>query len=289
MPLPTWLKKPIPKAQELSRLKALCAEKKLHTVCESAHCPNIGECFSQNTLTFLILGDHCTRHCKFCAVEKGQMLPPDADEPRRVAQTAKELNLSYVVVTSVTRDDLPDGGAEHFAQTIAEIKKAIPNVEVEVLIPDFSGQSNGEINQSALKIVLDAGPSVINHNIEMVSRLYPELRRQSNYQRSLNLLKFLKKEGKSAICTKSGFMLGLGETDAEVQSLLEDLKKAEVDLLTIGQYLPPSKAHYPVKEYVKPEKFAEYKDQALKMGFLQVESAPLVRSSYHARNLWKKH
>jgi len=273
---------------------------KLHTVCESAHCPNLGECFSQDTLTFMIMGNVCTRNCRFCAVESSatdktsqKLLPLDPEEPERVAETAKELGLNYVVVTSVTRDDLPDGGAGHFAKTILALKKAIRGVEVEVLIPDLAQTKTklpvseiSTINIEALETILAAGPTVLNHNIEMVKRLYPIVRPQSNYDRSLSLLLAAKSLG-GGVCTKSGFMLGLGEIEAEVLGLLQDIRTAQVDFVTIGQYLPPSKAHFPVNEYISPETFAKYKQKAEEMGFRQVFSGPLVRSSYHAKKLWK--
>ena len=294
MALPEWLKRPIPKSDQLNRLRALSKEKSLHTVCESAHCPNLGECFSKNTLTFMILGNLCTRNCRFCAVQtfvpgQNHLIRLDPDEPKNIAKTAKALGLSYVVVTSVTRDDLPDGGAGQFAKTINAIKSLLPESQVEVLVPDFAIRADQtEVNLEALNTVLSAGPTVLNHNVEMTPRLYPEIRPNSNYQRSINLLQAAKRAF-PAVCTKSGFMLGLGETEAEIQALLDDLRRVEVDFVTIGQYLPPSKAHFPVQDYITPEKFAEYAKVATQMGFKEVASGPLVRSSYHAEKLWKNH
>lgn len=247
----------------------------LHTVCEEANCPNLGECFSRKTATFMILGKFCTRNCTFCNVQKNNPTPVDPDEPVHVAQAVKDLNLRHVVITSVTRDDLPDGGAGHFAGVIGEIRRLDANVAVEVLIPDFRGDKN------ALAIVVEARPKIINHNVETVPRLYPEVRPMAVYKRSLELLANVK-EMDGGMLTKSGIMVGLGEKEDEVIKLFKDLREVGCDLLTVGQYLAPSKSHHPVVEYVHPDIFEKYKEKALKMGFMHVASAPLVRSSYLA-------
>lgn len=267
----------------LDQVTHLLSELKLTTVCDGAHCPNRAECYQKKTATFMILGDHCTRNCRFCAVEPFPGLPmaPEPDEPQRVAQAAARLGLKYVVVTSVTRDDLPDGGAGHFAKTICEIKKLIPNSTVEVLTPDFKG------NFPALHLVLEAGCDVFNHNIETISRLYSEVRPQANYQQSLDVLSaaaaWIKENGyQEKRMVKSGLMVGLGESDEEVVCLMEDLKKANVDIVTIGQYLAPSKEHHPVVRYVEPEIFNRWAEIGKQMGFKSVFAGPFVRSSYHA-------
>ena len=275
MALPKFLVKRIPKQENIRRIRELVDDCRIHSVCESAKCPNIGECFSQNTLTFMILGDLCTRNCRFCGVDKGIPLPPDPDEPKRIAQAVKRLKLNYVVITSVTRDDLPDGGAPQFARVI----KSLRPLKVEALIPDFQG------DQKALRTVLEANPYVLNHNVETAPSLYPKIRPQANYQQSLILLRRAKNKG---IYTKSGFMVGLGETKAEVISVLKDLRSIECDFVTIGQYLPPSKAHPKAERYVLPEEFEEYRDIGKSLGFLKVFSGPFVRSSYHAQEAAKK-
>jgi len=272
---PPWLKKRIPPFQGLQRVKFILAETELHTVCEEARCPNLGECFSQGTATFLILGRICTRDCGFCAVEHGVPIPPDETEPLRVAQAIKKMGLRYVVITSVTRDDLPDGGASHFAKTIRAIREVDREIRVEVLVPDFKGVWN------SLHGVLQEGPDVLNHNIETVVRLYPQVRPQANYERSLLLLK-KSKETFPYIHTKSGFMLGLGESKGEVLNLLRDLRKVKCDFLTVGQYLQPHASRLPVAEYLRPEEFEAYRKIAEEMGFKRVFSSPFVRSSFHA-------
>jgi len=249
-------------------------------VCQEAKCPNIWECFSRHTATFLIMGSQCTRNCRFCAVEHGPIYPPDPEEPVRVAKAAQSLKLHYIVITSVTRDDLPDGGAALFAETIKEIHKKIPDVFVEVLIPDFQG------NADALHTVVKARPDVLNHNLETVARLYPQVRPEAVYHRSLELLKRVQLND-SSISTKSGLMLGLGETDDEIKETLQDLLEADCTILTIGQYLQPSSAHLPVKRFVHPEEFDSWRESALSMGFSEVASGPFVRSSYHARELYE--
>ena len=249
---PAWLKKTLPKESEYEKVRALLSKSKLHSVCQEAKCPNIWECFSQETATFLILGDHCTRNCRFCAIAHGPSEPPDPEEPARVGEAAKGMGLSYVVVTSVTRDDLPDGGAGLFAETIKEIRKKMPNALVEVLIPDFQG------NTDALQTVLDAGPNVLNHNLETVPRLYPSARPEAVYDRSLDLLKNARAHTLH-IPTKSGLMLGLGESPEEVEITLKDLLGVGCSILTLGQYLQPSKEHLPVERFIPPEEFDKWR------------------------------
>jgi lipoic acid synthetase len=275
---PPWLKKRLPTGPDFEKVKELIAKDRLHTVCQEARCPNIWECFSQQTATFLIMGSRCTRNCRFCAVEQGPLEPPDPAEPVLVASAARQMRLKYVVITSVTRDDLPDGGAVFFAKTIDEIHRQIPDALVEVLIPDFQGDIE------ALQTVLDARPDVLNHNIETVPRLYPIVRPQADYRRSLQLLNRVQKYA-SDLPTKSGLMLGLGETSAEIRATLKDLINAGCRILTLGQYLQPSTAHLPVKRFVPPAEFENWKHTALKMGFSEVASGPFVRSSYHAKEL----
>jgi len=272
---PPWLRVRMPSGPQYEETRRLLRNGQLHTVCQEAHCPNIFECFGRRTATFLILGDHCTRDCAFCAVKQGPLQPPDPDEPRRVAQAAAEMQLRYVVVTSVTRDDLPDGGAAHFAATIAALRKERPEVRVEVLIPDFQG------DPAALAVVLAAGPDVLNHNLETVPRLYPTVRPQAQYRRSLLLLENASHQAPH-IPTKSGLMLGLGESEAEIRQTLADLRSANCRLLTLGQYLQPTPRNLPVVRYVPPEEFEQWRHIALDLGFEQVAAAPFVRSSYQA-------
>jgi lipoic acid synthetase len=250
-------------------------EKNLHTVCEEARCPNIGECWGNKTATFLILGDTCTRGCRFCAIDKGKPLALDPEEPRNVALVVKDLGLDHIVVTSVNRDDLPDGGAAHFAQTVFWIKQFNPSTRVELLVPDFAG------NLQSLETVVNSGIQILNHNIETVPRLYGKVRPGHSYVGSLNLLMAAKKQ-RPEMLTKSGFMLGVGETAQEVLATLQDLRDNEVDIVTIGQYLQPSTRQLRVERYVTPEEFQEFKAEAELLGFRHVESGPLVRSSYHA-------
>jgi lipoic acid synthetase len=279
MKKPPWLKKRIPPFQDLQKMKLILDEGDLHTVCEEACCPNLGECFSRGTSTFLILGRVCTRDCGFCAVEHGVPVLPDETEPERVARAVKKMNLQYVVITSVTRDDLPDGGASLFAKTIQAIRTLDPEINVEVLIPDFQGAS------IPLGIVLKEGPDVLNHNVETIARLYPKVRPQADYKRSIDLLR-RSKEDYPHIFTKSGFMLGLGETQEEVLKLFQDLKKVGCDFLTIGQYLQPRQDRLPVIRFISPEEFGEYKRIGEEMGFRAVASGPFVRSSFHASQLF---
>jgi len=251
----------------------------LHTICESARCPNIHKCFSEGTATFLILGDVCSRRCTFCAVKKGHPTPVDEQEPRHLLEAVEKLNLSYIVITSVTRDDLPDGGAAQFVRVINTLHQKRQNTIVEVLVPDFLGSAE------ALKMVVEAHPEVINHNIETVPRLYPEVRPGADYKRSLELLSRVKKLAPE-IATKSGLMLGLGETREEVIDAMNNLREASCDLLTIGQYLQPSPQHHPIARFIPPEEFTEYEHTGRDMGFVQVASAPLVRSSFKAAELY---
>ena len=276
---PLWLKKRIPAFQDLQKVKSILAEAGVHTVCEEARCPNLGECFSQGTATILILGRICTRNCGFCAVENGLPAPLNAAEPEHVAQAVKRMGLRYVVITSVTRDDLPDGGASYFAKTIQAIRALNQTIKVEILVPDFKGELD------SLALVLEERPDVLNHNIETIPRLYPEVRPQADYERSLNLLK-RSKESHPHILTKSGFMLGLGETREEVLDLFQDLREAKCDLLTIGQYLQPRLDRLPVVRYIPPEEFEEYKKIGEEMGFKAVASGPFVRSSFHASQMF---
>ena len=280
-PKPPWLRKRFvfsPTAKEVIKLLQGLT---LNTVCQEAQCPNQLECFGDQTATFMILGDHCTRNCTFCAVAHGSQEPPDPDEPKRVAEAVSLLGLKYVVLTSVTRDDLPDGGAAQFASTIKSIREMGNEITVEVLVPDFQGSSR------ALATVVAAEPAVLNHNLETVPRLYPAVRPQADYERSLQLLAEVKRLSPSTV-SKSGFMLGLGERREEVASLLRDLRKVGCDLVTIGQYLRPSKDHHPVVEYVPPNIFQTYEVEAHSLGFLGVASGPYVRSSYQAESLYRK-
>jgi len=273
--LPSWAKRKLGPASRLHEMKSILRSRGLHTVCESARCPNIGECFSKPTATFMILGDQCTRACTFCSVEgtRAPLGPPDPAEPANIALTAKELNLQHVVITSVTRDDLPGGGAAQFALTIKAIKDNIPGISVEVLTPDFNGDGQ------ALRLVLDAGPDIFNHNLETVERLYPLVRPQAVYERSLEVLRVSSGAG---VFTKSGIMVGLGETGQEVRTALSDLKAAGCDAVTIGQYLRPTRHNLEVVEYVEPEVFALYERYGLEAGLKYVYSGPFVRSSYNA-------
>jgi lipoic acid synthetase len=276
---PPWLKKRVSPYQDLQRVKSILNDTSLPTVCQEARCPNLGECFSRGTVTFLILGRNCTRQCGFCAVEHGAPAPPDETEPERVAQAVKKMDLQYVVITSVTRDDLPDGGAFLFAKTIRAIRALSPKIRIEVLIPDFKGDLN------SYKAVLEECPEVLNHNVETVPRLYPEVRPLADYNRSLQLLKRSKKDYPH-ISTKSGFMLGLGETQEEVLGLLRDLRGVGCDFLTVGQYLQPRQDRLSVVRFIPPEEFEQYKKIGEGMGFKSVASGPFVRSSYHAAEMF---
>lgn len=274
--LPVWIKAQAPSAPEVQQLKAILRDAKLHTVCEEASCPNLGECFKHGTATFMILGDLCTRRCPFCDVGHGKPLPPDPDEPRHLGETLAAMRLKYVVITSVDRDDLKDGGAQHFVDCIRAARTASPATQIEILVPDFRGRL-----ELALSILATEPPQVLNHNLETVPRLYKACRPGADYAHSLRLLQQFKVQC-PGVPTKSGIMLGLGETDAEVLDVLRDLRAHSVDMLTIGQYLQPSAHHLPVERFVPPEQFAEFERIALQMGFKNVASGPMVRSSYHA-------
>jgi len=278
---PAWLKKNLPKGGDYQRVRNLLSNAGVHTVCQEANCPNMFECFSKDTSTFMILGANCTRNCRFCNVSFSPALPVDPDEPVKVAKAALDLNLKYIVVTSVTRDDLEDGGASHFADTIKAIKLTLPyDTKIEVLIPDFQGNIN------ALRIVVSANPDVLNHNIETVPSLYPTARPDANYQQSLDLLKNAKNINPS-IPVKSGIMLGLGETIEELEQTMKDLFDYGCDILTLGQYLQPTKAHLPVQKYYTPDEFKQLDNRARQIGFKKVAAGPFVRSSYNAQDLFE--
>jgi len=274
--LPGWLRFQLPVNQGFSQTRALLDELKLHTVCQSAKCPNHWECWSKGAATFMIAGDHCTRACGFCAVSTAKPLPLETDEPARVAQAARRMNLKHVVITAVPRDDLRDGGAAHFARTIEEVRRLNPRTVIEVLVPDFLD------NDDAIASVLAARPHIYNHNLETVRRLTPAVRHRATYDRSLSVLAKVKARKGGAIVTKSGLMLGLGETEAELFTALADLRRAGCDVLTLGQYLQPTLRHLPVVAFISPARFAQYKTVAEQLGFLFVASGPMVRSSYHA-------
>jgi lipoic acid synthetase len=284
--LPEWLRITLPTSDSFARTRGLLDELKLHTVCESAKCPNHWECWSKGTATFMIAGDRCTRACGFCAVSTAKPLALEADEPARVAEATRRMKLKHVVITAVARDDLPDGGAEHFRQTIEKVRELNPGIVIEVLVPDFLD------NNMAIENVLAANPHIYNHNLETVRRLTPSVRHRATYDRSLSVLRKakemqneklkIKNSGESYFYTKSGIMLGLGETEEELLQALHDLRASNCDILTLGQYLQPTLKHLPVIEFVPPEKFAEYKVAAEEMGFVHVASGPMVRSSYHA-------
>lgn len=279
--LPPWLTKRVPSPETVGEVETMLRTARLHTVCESARCPNLGECWSKKTATFMILGEICTRSCAFCAIKTGRPEALDTQEPRRVAETAREMGLKHVVVTSVARDELTDEGATQFAETILALRREIPNAIVEVLTPDFKGK------RWCIKIVVDAKPDIFNHNIETVERLTPSVRIQAKYRRTLEFLQTVKQMD-SRIYTKSGIMLGLGETREEVVQTMRDLRDVGVDALTIGQYLRPTTRHLPVLEYVHPDVFAEYERLGMEMGFLFVASGPFIRSSYNAIDFSKK-
>ncbi|MBW2063486.1 MAG: lipoyl synthase [Deltaproteobacteria bacterium] len=276
---PPWLRRRLPPAGESATVMAAIKHGGLHTVCEEAHCPNQMECYSRGTATFLLLGPSCTRRCTFCAVDKSPIHPPDPREPENIALAIEKLHLRYCVLTMVSRDDLPDGGASHIATTVEILRKHSPSVGVELLISDLGG------SPESLALVLSSGPNVLNHNVETVPRLYPRIRPQADYRRSLELLRSAAAY-RPQVITKSGMMLGLGETREEVLGVMNDLREAGCRLLTLGQYLAPSERHHPVIRYVPPEEFDEYAKEALNRGFCAVASAPLVRSSYRAEGLY---
>jgi len=272
---PNWLKKRITINEQQTRIYELLTELNLNTVCQSAVCPNIAECFAKGTATFMILGNVCTRNCRFCAVDHGETLPIDENEPKRLAFAVKEMKLKHVVVTSVTRDDLVDGGASQFAKTIDELHNQVPDATIEVLTPDFQG------DESALALVIGSKPDIFNHNVETVPRLYPEVRPQADYKRSLDVLAKAKKID-SQIYTKSGIMIGLSETRSEISEVMKDLINVGCDIITIGQYLSPSSSHIRVYEYIHPKVFEEIGQEAKELGFSYVASGPFVRSSFNA-------
>ncbi len=271
--LPKWMKMKMPKGESYSMVKNLVERHGLHTICTSGNCPNIGECWNRGTATFMILGDICTRRCKFCAVKSGRPLPPDLKEPEKLAESVRIMGVKHCVITSVDRDDLDDQGAEIWARTITEVKRVNPETKIEVLIPDFRGK------EELIQQVIDAGPDVISHNVETVERLTPFVRFASKYRRSLEVIKYVSENYKIA---KSGIMLGLGETHEEILQTMDDLLEAGAKVMTIGQYLAPTATHMPVVEYITPEKFTEYRNIGIQKGFKFVESSPLVRSSYRA-------
>ena len=270
---PEWLKVKAPGGESYAKIRTMMRSKSLHTVCEEAHCPNIGECWGHGTATFMILGDICVRNCRFCAITTGRPMPPHPEEPFNVAESIRNMSLQHAVITSVTRDDLEDGGANHWAETIRQAKSLNKDTTVEVLVPDFMG------NMDQLKIVLRANPDILNHNMETVPRIYDRVRPKAVYENSLNLLKVAKDEG---FITKSGLMVGIGEQKEEILKVLDDLRKINVDIVTIGQYLQPTKKHLPVDRFVTPDEFKEYKIYGMQIGFRHVVAGPLVRSSYHA-------
>jgi len=270
---PDWLKIKLPEGKHYARVKDIVKHHKLHTICESGHCPNVADCWGRGTATFMILGDICTRSCKFCNVKTGKPLPVDPDEPQQVAESVKLMGLKHCVLTSVDRDDLPDGGAQAWADTIKTIKRLSPGTTIEALIPDFDGK------HELLKVVIDAAPEVISHNLETVKRLTPQVRSRARYDISLQVIKYIAESG---LVAKSGIMLGLGEREKEIYETMDDLVAVGCSVFTIGQYLQPTKKHLPVSEFVKPEVFEKYREVGLEKGFRFVESSPLVRSSYRA-------
>jgi lipoic acid synthetase len=274
--LPEWLRTKLPTADTFSRTRSLLDELKLHTVCESAKCPNHWECWSKGTATFMIAGDRCTRACGFCAVSTAKPLPLETDEPMRVAEATRRMALKHVVITAVARDDMGDGGADHFRKTIEAVRELNPGIVIEVLTPDFLD------NDAAIECVLSAKPHIFNHNLETVRRLTPSVRHRATYDRSLRVLGKVKSKLGAGIYTKSGLMLGLGEQEEEITAAMEDLRASNCDILTLGQYLQPTLKHLPVVNYVTPEKFDELGERARAMGFVHVASGPMVRSSYHA-------
>ncbi|HXJ59432.1 MAG TPA: lipoyl synthase [Verrucomicrobiae bacterium] len=274
--IPEWLRLRLPTSNTFGQTRNLLADLHLHTVCESAKCPNHWECWSKGTATFMIAGDRCTRACGFCAVTTAKPFALEADEPARVAEATRRMALKHVVITAVARDDLADGGAEHFRQTIEAVRAANPDIIIEILVPDFLDQD------AAIDIVLSANPHIYNHNLETVRRLTPTVRSRATYDRSLSVLRKVKTKRGSALYTKSGIMLGLGETEDELMIALADLRQAGCDILTLGQYLQPTLRHLPVVEFIPPAKFEEYGERARQMGFVHVASGPMVRSSYHA-------
>lgn len=270
---PHWLKTKVPVGKQYIGVREIVEKNKLHTICTSGHCPNMAECWGVGTATLMILGDICTRACKFCNVKTGRPLPADWDEPDRVAESIKKMGVKHAVITSVDRDDLDDGGAEIWALTIKKIKEVNPNTTIETLIPDFDG------NKELIQKVIDAKPEVISHNLETVRRITPIIRSKARYERSLDVLEYIVKSG---IRSKTGIMVGLGENEAEIMETMDDVRHRGVEVFTIGQYLQPSRHHLSVKEFVTPEQFEKYRMEGIRKGFRHIESSPLVRSSYHA-------
>ncbi len=277
--LPSWMRMQMPGGKKYMQVKEVVEKNKLHTICTSGNCPNIGECWAEGTATFMILGDTCTRSCKFCAVHTGRPLPPDPDEPQRLVDSIRKMNIKHAVITSVDRDDLDDKGAGFWAGTIRMLKSELPELTMETLIPDMDGRPD------LISQVIEAQPEVISHNLETVRRLTPQIRTRAKYATSLDVIGQISKSG---LISKSGIMLGLGETEAEILETMDDLLEIGCEVMTIGQYLQPTLEHLPVEEYVAPEKFSEYKAIALQKGFRHVESSPLVRSSYHAEQQLRK-
>ncbi|MBN1132326.1 MAG: lipoyl synthase [Bacteroidales bacterium] len=271
--LPPWMRMKMPGGDHYMQVKKIVADHHLHTICTSGNCPNIGECWAAGTATFMILGDICTRSCKFCAVKTGRPEPPDMDEPLRLAESIRAMGIQHAVITSVDRDDLPDHGAGFWAETIKVLKKEVPGLTMETLIPDFDGRPQ------LLQMVSDAGPEVISHNLETVRRLTPQIRSKAKYDTSLSVVRFISESG---LISKSGIMLGLGETEDEILETMDDLIESGCRVLTLGQYLQPTAGHMPIREYVHPDRFKRYEEIGLQKGFAFVESGPLVRSSYHA-------
>lgn len=274
--IPEWLRLRLPTSSGFSQTRNLLEDLRLHTVCESARCPNHWECWSKGTATFMIAGDRCTRACGFCAVSTARPYALEQDEPRRVAEATRRMQLRHVVITAVARDDLADGGAEHFRQTIEAVRSQNPGIVVEILVPDFNGST------AAIDVVLSAKPEIFNHNLETVRRLTPEVRSRATYDRSLEVLRTVKERAREPVHTKSGLMLGLGETEEELFTAMDDLRAADCDILTLGQYLQPTLKHLPVAEFIPPAKFDAYGKHGRTLGFVHVASGPMVRSSYHA-------
>ena len=280
---PNWMKKRIKNPKNIEKTREILSNLDLNSVCENAHCPNMGECFAKKTATFMIMGNICTRNCRFCAVQSGEPQPLDKNEPQNLAKAVKKLGLQHVVITSVTRDDLKDGGATHFKNIVKQIQELTNNSEVtiEVLTPDF------KMNKSALDKILKVQPDIFNHNLETVPRLYSVIRPEAEYQRSLDVLNYVKKNNQGNIFTKSGIMLGMGEKKQEIINIMKDLREIDCDIITIGQYLQPGPEHYPVKKYIKPEEFKEYENIGQKLGFKYVAAGPYIRSSYQAADFFE--
>ena len=284
--LPEYLKRPIIDTEKTKKVRHILREKHLNTVCEGARCPNKNECYQHNTATFLIMGNICTRNCKYCNISTAKPEPLDLDEPKHIAEAIHELGLDYAVITSVTRDDISDGGAEHFANCIKETRKLSPNIKIEILTPDFRSNKRGKFNEDSLKIIINAKPDVFNHNIETVRAVYKDARPLGDYDLSLSVLKYIKEN--SDIPTKSGLMIGLGETREQILETFEDLRQVGCDILTVGQYIQPSRKHMEVSKYYKLEEYEFLREKAKEYGFKKYQIGPLVRSSYHAKAIMEK-